>query len=64
MAARLDRQPRKKPFMEIYAPYILIVCIIILILLIIGLIMTFAGVHAFQLTGTEANVHQNIQQII
>ena len=64
MPADLHRKPEQKSLMEIYTPYILLVCIIILVLLIIGLILTFAHVHAFQLTGTEANTYQNIQQII
>ena len=62
--ARLGRKPEQKSLMEIYTPYILIVCIIILVLLIICLILTFAHVHAFQLTGTEANLHQNLEAII
>ena len=64
MAADLHRKPEQKSFMEVYSPYFLIVCIIILVFLIIAALMVMAGVHGFQLTGTEANVHQNIQQII
>lgn len=61
--ARLDPKPEMS-ILETYAPYILIVCIIILILLIIAVIMTFAGVHANTLTGTEANTWQNMEAII
>ena len=62
--ARLNRKPEKRSFMEVYAPYFIIICIIILVLLIIALILAFANVHAFQLTGTEANLHQNMRSII
>ena len=64
MAARLDRKPEQKGLLEIYAPYILVTCIILLVLLIIALILAMANVHAFQLTGTEANLHQNLEAII
>lgn len=64
MAARLNPKPEKRSFMEVYAPYFLIVCIIILVFLIIAALMVMAGVHGFQLTGTEANLHQNMNAII
>ena len=62
--ARLQKKQEPKGVLEIYAPYILITCIIILVLLIIAVIMTFAGVHANTLTGTEANTWQNMEAII
>ena len=62
--ARLDPKPEEMSLMELYAPYILLTCIIILVLLIIAVIMTFAGVHANTLTGTEANHYQNLEAII
>ena len=64
MAADLHRKPEQKSVQEVYAPYILIICIIILVLLIVCLILGLAHVHAFQLTGTEANLHQNMRYII
>ena len=62
--ARLDPKPEEMSLMELYAPYILLTCIIILVLLIIAVIMTFVGVHANTLTGTEANHYQNLEAII
>jgi hypothetical protein len=47
-----------------YAPYLLIVCLIILILLIIALACALMGVSAHSLTGTEANLWQNMEAII
>ena len=64
MPARLHKREEPKSLMEIYAPYILVTCIIILILLIIAVVLAFANVHAFQITGTEANLHQNLEAII
>ena len=64
MAADLHRKPEQKTLMEIYAPYIVIVCIIILVLLIIAVIFTMTGLHANSLTGTEANTWQNMGGII
>ena len=64
MAADLHRKPEHKSFMEIYAPYIVMVCIIILVLLIIAVIFTMTGLHANSLTGTEANTWQNMGGII
>ncbi len=64
MAADLHRKPQQKSTLEIYAPYILMLCIIILVLLIIAVIFTMAGLHANSLTGTEANLHQNMEAII
>ena len=62
--ARLQKKQEPKGVLEIYAPYILITCIIILVLLIICLILTFAHVHANSLVGSEANVYQNLEAII
>ena len=64
MAADLHRKPEHKSTMEIYAPYIVMVCIIILVLLIIAVIFTMTGLHANSLTGTEANTWQNMGGII
>ena len=64
MPADLHRKQKQKSTLEVYAPYLLILCMIILVLLIIGLIIAMAHVHAFQLTGTEANLHQNLEAII
>ena len=64
MAARLNRKEEPKSVLEIYAPYILITCIIILIFLIIAVIMVATGVHANTFTGTEANTWQNMEAII
>jgi len=62
--ARLNRKENPKSFMEVYAPYFIIICIIILVLLIIALIFAMTGVHANTLTGTEANHWQNLEAII
>ena len=62
--ARLDKQPEQKDLLEIYAPYIVLVCLIVLVLLIIAVIFTMAGLHANTLTGTEANHWQNMEAII
>ena len=62
--ARLHPEPEQKSLLEIYAPYILITCIIILVLLIIAVIFTMMGLHANSLTGTEANTWQNMEAII
>lgn len=64
MAADLHRKPEPKSMMEIYAPYILMFCIIILVLLIIAVIFTMTGLHANSLTGSEANTWQNMESII
>ena len=64
MTSDLHRKPEPKSLMEIYAPYIVIVCIIVLILLIIAVIFTMMGIHANSLTGTEANHWQNMEAII
>lgn len=42
-----------------YAPFFLIMSIIVLVLLVIALAMALTGVHAYQLTGTEANAMYN-----
>ena len=47
-----------------YVPYLLIVLVIILILLCIALACTVMGVSAHSLTGTEANLWQNMEAII
>lgn len=64
MAADLHRKPEHKSTMEIYAPYIVMVCIIILVLLIIAVIFTMTGLHANSLTGSEANVYQSLESIV
>ena len=52
-------------YLQRYAPFFLIICIIVLVLLIIALAMAVTGVHAYQLTGTEANLQYNhLEQII
>ena len=62
--ARLQKQEEPKPFLETYAPYFIIVCIILLVLLIIAILFVCVGVHANTLTGTEANHWQNLEAII
>ena len=64
MAADLHRKPEHKSFMEIYAPYFLIIAIIILVLLIIAVVFTMTGLRANSLTGSEANTWQNMESII
>ena len=52
-------------YLQRYAPFFLIICIIVLVILIIALAMAVTGVHAYQLTGTEANLQYNhLEQII
>ena len=52
-------------YLQRYAPFFLIICIIVLVVLIIALAMAVTGVHAYQLTGTEANLQYNhLEQII
>ena len=64
MAADLHPKQEPKSLLDTYAPYILITLIILLVLFIIAIILTVANVHAFQITGTEANLHQNLEAII
>lgn len=51
-------------WLQNHATPILLVCIILLFLLIVALLMTMLGVHANTVTGTEANVWQNMEQLI
>ena len=46
-------------YLQRYAPFFLIMCIIVLVLLVIALAMALTGVRAYQLTGTEANAMYN-----
>ena len=62
--ARLQKKQEPKGLLEIYAPYIIVFCMIILVLLVIALCLAVFNVHAFQLTGTEANLHQNMEALI
>ena len=64
MAADLHKQPEQKSLLDVYAPYILILLIIILILLIVAVVMVMTGVHANSITGSEANIYQNLEAII
>lgn len=64
MAADLHPKKESKSFMEVYTPYIILLCLIVLVFLIIALVMVVTGVHANTLTGSEANHWQNLQTII
>ena len=64
MTTDLHPKQEPKPLIEVYAPYIIVICLIILVFLIIALVMVVTGVHANTLTGSEANHWQNLQTII
>ena len=64
MAADLHRKQEQRSLLDIYAPYILIMLIIILVLLIVAVVMVMTGVHANSITGSEANIYQNLEAII
>ena len=48
-----------------HAPILFILSLLLLVFLVIALIMAITGVQAYQITGTEANIHYNhLEQII
>ena len=42
-----------------HAPILFILSLLLLVFLVIALIMAITGVQAYQITGTEANIHYN-----
>ena len=69
MAADLHKKTDISPFelferkleawVNAHAPILFILSVIVLGVLIGALVMTLTGVHAYQLTGTEANLQYN-----
>jgi hypothetical protein len=42
-----------------HAPILFILSLLLLVFFVVALIMAITGVQAYQLTGTEANIHYN-----